>query len=635
MGGKKEINIGIADVADGLNTVDPDSEVGAKYTGRGRNQVIDCLDIMLHTKRQRPGSNGQSGVFSQYCRGVGTYLKHDGTEYLLSVSGGKLYRHTTIDPPFTKAELFNMTGDGEAWFADYRDICVVCNGTNVVKVEGTVAYQLGIDAPSGASVAAVAGGSLADGTYNVYAGYARKVSGSNVLYSRGESLGEVTLSGGDNTIRVTIPDSSDGQVNNKVVWMTDAGGTTYYFYGETDNNTSASIDIADATDKNTALLYSAQAQRNYDVPAFEYILFHNGYLYGSVENTLYRSLRAGSRYDLERFDTRSIGNNAEYPYEIQGIYALGQDVYLNTPGGIIRVPGGDIDAEYDEIPGYFKYPRTVQPWNGGLIGLTLQGLFFFDGTKMLPYDLAQDVKPQIQRIYDGYSANFRPCAAIYRRDNRLEYHLSYKDNTVSTTHHNRRLVLNLDTVQFLQESRVAAAWELWSNGAAYMAVSNDNVWYCVQHTNTDGCMYKEHTSAKRDQNIYKVGTLETDQEYGFTMQLGRFIPDIRGITRWDRARLYAAYSAPITITVDASEWPDNAINAQTLNAVSDGSPRYGVARYGVDRYAPEGPIHKKTGLSRALKSKGVRVTISQTGEDKTLQLYEVHIHGVLTISRFT
>lgn len=640
MGGVKEVDIRISDLSDGLNTADPASDVGRRFlSNNGRKQVADALDFMLHTKKQRPGSDGASGIFTTYCRGLGTYLRHDGTEYLLSMSGGKLYSHLTTSP-YTKTELYDLGGSGEAYFADYLDICVVCNGNEVVKVEGASAYQLGIAAPTGASVAAQSGGTLPDGAYKVIVGYARTVDSSNVLYSRGQDLGTVTLSGGNNTVRVTFPNSSDSQVNNKVVWMTDAAGTVYYFYHETGDNTTATVDVSSATSKNSALLYSTQAQRNYAVPDFEHILFHNGYLYGSVDNTLYRSLRAGSRYDLERFDTRAAGGNtADYPFEITGLFAIGLDVFLNTPAGIFRLPNGDIDAEYDHVEksDAFKWMKTLAPWNGGVIGLTNQkhALAFFDGQKFFPHDLAQDIKPDIDAIYDDYNTDLPPSACIYRRSDRTEYHLLYKKNSITPNHHSRRAILNLNSVQFLQETRVRASWETWSNGAAYMVVDNDNKWYCAQSLADDGCIYIEHASQNRDKNIYRAGTLETDAEYGWSFKTGRIIHSIRGIVRWFEARLYAKYSAPITIALDASLWPDNTTYSTEASTASGTEPRYGIAQYGVDRYAPEQPVFKKKGLARSLKGIGVIVTLSGTQEDRSLEFYEALILGYLTQSRFT
>ena len=146
---------------------------------------------------------------------------------------------------------------------------------------------MGIVAPSGASAVAHAGGSLALGDYKVYVSYCRTVGGVNRLYSVGESLGTVTLAGGNQTIRITLANSADTQVNNKVVWMTDADGSVVYFYHETGDNTTTTIDVTSDTNKNSALLYSTVALNNDVPPNIEWIFAHNNRLIGSIDNVVY------------------------------------------------------------------------------------------------------------------------------------------------------------------------------------------------------------------------------------------------------------------------------------------------------------------------------------------------------------
>jgi hypothetical protein len=639
MGIRKEVSVVINDISGGLNMVDPESDVGRRYmSANGRRQVTDSLDIMMHVKKQRPGSIGKSSIFTTYCKGLGVYLRESGTEYLLSVSGGKLYRHDKTHP-YGKTEMFDLTGTGNAWMQNYKDVCIVANGTEVVKVEGTSAYRLGIAAPTGATSSLVAGGTLPDGVYNIIFTHTRKVSGSAVLHSTGQVLTAQTCGSGNNTIRVTFSNASstDAQITHVSAWMTDAGGTVYYYYGEA-AIAAGTVDITSNANKNTALLYSVQAQRNYTVPNFQYILVFNNYLYGVVGNTVYRSLQAGTRYDLERFDTRAIyGNLAEYPYQITGIYAIDPDIYINTNAGIIKIPNGDLTAQFEHVEknDNFKYPHTVKAWNGGLIGLTTNKLGFFDGAKIYPHDIAQDVKSEVQKIFDSYNTDLPPCAEIYRRSDRLEYHLGYKDNLISTTHNNRRLVCNLDTVTFMQDSKTSAAWEKWSNGFSHMVVDNFGKWYCVQSLSGNGVIYTENKMQNRDTDIYAAGALSADKEYGWMFKTGRFIHSIRGIVRWMHARLYAKYGHTITIAVDTSTWPNTATYDAEATGTSGSESRYGIARYGVSRYAPETPILKKVPLTRSLKGVGVVMTVSATGDDKTFQLYEMGIFGILTQSRFT
>ena len=639
-----EVTIPFKSFADGVNNADPTSDVGARYRSRyPKYQVVDALDIMLHTKKQRPGSQLLTDTMNSYCRGLGTYLRHDGTEYMLAVYAGKLVSIDTSSGVVT--ELYTLNGNSEAWFADYLDICIVANGTSVVKVEGGAAYPLGIAAPAaGPSASAVAGGSLTAGVYTVYIGYARKVSSSNVLYSKGLSLGSVTLSGGNLTVRISdFTNSSDLQVNNKVVWMTDADGSTYYFYHQTNDNTTTTVDVSSASAKSTSILYLVEANTNDAVPAFEYIAVLNKYLYGSVDNILYRSRQAGDRYQLERFDTDSSNpSKSTYPFVITGIFAIDPDIYLNTPAGILRIPNGDINAQFEHVEKQdnFKYPRTVVSAvvNGvnGLLGVTSKKIGFFDGHRILEHDLGRDVKAFVEKMFVGANDNNQPAGCIYRRNSRIEYHLGYRDLDVGIATNNRRLILNLDTLQVLENNRVNAAWEPWSNGFNYMVTLNSGAWYCVQSHESKSVVYYQHGTRNVDINIYKGNTYTAEDDYGGSIKTGTFIPSIRGLVRWINLWFFGKLSETMTAKVVIEKWP-SIEKTTTIDPASSSLdvPRYGVARYGVDRYAPESPIRDKGKLSRSLKGNAVHVLFTLSGEDRAFEFINAELYGILTESRFT
>ena len=634
MGGKKAVDYSIESLSGGMNNTDPAVDVGKKYISKSpRYQIRSCLDFMLHTKKQRPGTQSITHSFTDYIRGLGTYLRHNGTEYLLAMSGGKLY---SVDKTLgTLTELYELTGQGEAWFQDYLDICIVANGTAVVKVEGTNCYQMGIAAPTGVTASAVAGGTLPDGVYKIYVSYARKVSGSNVLYSQGQLVADVTCGTGSNTIRFTFANSADAQVNNKVIWLTDADGAVWYFYHETDDNTTTTVDVASATSRSTSLLYQTLALYNYDVPAFEHILVFNNYLYGSIGNTLYRSLQAGTQYDLERFDTSATGNNAEYPFNIEGIHALGDHLYLDTVAGMIMIPYGDITAQHKLIEGeYFKYPRTVVPWAGGLIGLTAKKIGFFDGNNFLAHDISQDIKPEIAKVLGGANTNTLPSAAVYRRSDRAEYHLVYCDTEVSKGMNNRRLVLNLDQLAFHPGNNVSAPWESWSAGANYIVVDNSGTMFTAQSASTGGTIVKPISTRNADLNTWVAGVYTAEKVYGWTFTTGTFITSMKGMVRWYELRIFATFAAIFNVEIKIEKWPPLGASS-SVDPYRDTTPRYDVAQYGVDRYAPEGPVHKKTKLSKKLVGYAVYLIFSQTVEDKLFELHNAMLSGVYTESRFT
>lgn len=629
----KEIKIPISTIQDGLNNADPPDLVGKRYMhSNGRKQVKDCIDIMLHNKKQRPGGKALFSDISGRLRGMGTFLQIDGTETKLCVAGGKLY--SVGDSSLT--ELYDLTGDGEAYFQNILDICVVCNGAEVVKVEDeSTAYKLGISAPTGATSELAMGGSLAVGVWNIYLTHTRKVDDVVVLRSTGQSVTSRTSGGGNQTITITFSDasSSDAQITHVEVWMSgpsDSG--VYYYYGEAAID-DGSVSISSNTNKNTSLIYSVQALNNNEVPNFDYIAIFNNYLYGSVDNILYRSRQAGTRYQLERFDTST--NYASYPFTINGIFPFNDHIYLNTPGGMILVPYGELESQYQIIEGdYFKFPKTVKQYSGYLMGVTQRRFAIFDGQRFLPHDVASDVKPDLEKAINGASSTTPMGAEIYRRNDRLEYHLGYYDSIVGGGVNNRRLVLNLDTFQLMQDNEVRAAWEKWSSGFNYMIVTQDGDWYCGQSHSSISTIYYEDSQYNKDQNIYVAGSLVSENDYGWSFTVGSFIPDIEAIARITRVRMLAVYSKALKVNVSLDKWPPTSLS-YSIEPYEDDVARYGTAIFGVSRYAPTGPQNKIKKLNRSLKAYSFDIKIFQTEEDKTFDLRELLIIGTLTKSRFT
>jgi hypothetical protein len=490
------------DVGGGLNTSDDMLQIR-------KNQVQQSLDAELYKDGvfRRPGSEAGDAVLATNGRGMHVYDKIDGTELILFMSAGKLYSTpTNLD---SKTELFDLTGTGKASFANYLDKCWVCNGTENVKVEGTTAYQIGISPPSGVGAAASAGGTIPDGTYAVYACYARNVGGVPVLFSVGESVGNVVLGGGDNTILITsFANSSDGQVGNKVIFLTEPAGSTV-FYHETNNNTTTTFNITSQANRDTTTVYSEVAEENTRTSAFEHIIAFDGSIYGSVANVLYRSIKSTTNvYDLERFVSSLV-----LPFDINGMFQLGEHLYLNTTGGIIVLPYGDINTQWDKLTDdyFFDINTVAEIPSRGVVGVTHQNVRIFNGEKFLSHDISEDVKNEIENIYTT-TTSFSPFGFVVRGERRLEYHLSYNDSSLGATSNNVHLVLNVDKIQLLPNSEVIAPWEMWSNGFNYAATDKSQVAYFLQD-HTTPILYKLNKNNTYDNGIYlndgSLGTSST------------------------------------------------------------------------------------------------------------------------------
>lgn len=620
-----------SDFSGGLNT-SKDSTVIRN------NQVQDCKNAILRKNGadRRPGTIAKENFnLTKSVKGLHNYLDFADDEHLLMGSDGKLYDVAKSDGAPT--ERYNLGGAGNFYFADALGRSFVANGANVVKDEGGITYQVGIDAPTGASAAeSVSGtGSLAEGIYDVYIGYGRDVDGTIVLCSTGQSLGEITVTSPNNSITISdFAESADPQVNKKVIWMTIAGGGTVYRTQVEDNNATTTYVVDTAPTTEIKITYGVDAVNNVAVPAFKYILSADNRVWGSVDNVLYYSLMNSSNpYELERFFPLNI---ITFKYKITGIFELNGSIYVNTPYGIFKQPNADVTArtEHVELRWNFKYMNTVVDYGGGKLGLTNDGVKFFDGENFRDYDISEDVRGEISKIY-GTISGFEPYASIIRRDIRTEYHLGYNDNSLTNVTNNKRLVLNLDKLEYLPEKKVVAPWEIWSNGATHMALDNSGVTYQAQSHATLPKLYIEDTTTTIDNGIYLqsglVGTSDSAVEIKVCSKT--ILLDMSARLIWNVLRTMARLSAKATIEIHIRDV--EGLNSSNLVGSGDGVSEWDVFLWDVGTWASTTPRLIKTKLPMNLKGYMMFVKFYQTANDPEFNIQDIVVEGIASQTRFT
>lgn len=627
---KKQTALDFSNISSGINTTDPAISIG-------KHQVQKSLNAIIKQQgwERAPGFVGlkSTEMFTTEIYGLHVAEKLDGTEILLVVSGQKLYSVNTSTGATT--EIYDFGGTGEAWFVDALDKTFVCNGSDTCKVESsTVAFKAGIDAPSGNSAAALAGGSLDAGTWNVEISYARKVSGIIVLYSKGESLGDVVLSGGNLSIRVTFANSSDAQVNNKVVWLREPSGAIWFFYHETDDNTTTAVDITSNSNKNPNILFTETASDNKVIGAADFLLFFDNRIFYSIDNKLLWTLKGTNVFNLEQ--NRAAGNGI-FPFTIKGIFRVGDHLYLNTPGGMIRQPYGDVNSRYQIVDDrwWYRFPRTVQTWGGNLIGLTNDGIRTFDGQRFSDFDFSKDIKPEIDKLYLGVSSTFNPAGKVVFRKTRTEYHLSHRDLDVNATLNNRHFILNLDSIQIFQKDQYKVPWEEWEGGVSHFAISDNNTIFYAQSKSAKGHVFKENGSKSSDLEMYdKDGAFLTVATNKIVEVWSRMVlSDARSVVTWNQAQILAQLASDATLELILDDKTD-AYTTKTV-ATSGGVSLFGTARFGEDTFSSEKPQLSTVPIRRTVTGKIVYIKFYQTADDLNFKILMTQIFGMLKKTRFT
>lgn len=637
LAGRRQVSVSFSDFSGGVNFSEDSTRIN-------KNQVQDTLNAILRKNGalKRPGTASKASFdLTAPIKGFHNYLDFDGNEELLIGSDGILYKIAASNGADT--ELYDIGGSGNFSFTDALGRCWLTNGTDVVKYDGTTVEPVSIETPTGFSAAMSAGGTIPDGDYEVYLGFARNVGGTNVLYSAAQYLGTKTAGSGNNTLTITVPAeySDDTSINRLVLWMSQTDLATIYYNSESgsyppDAVSSTTWDVSSLT-INESIVYSAVAVNNYPCPEFSQILSHDGRLWGvstAYPNRVYYSLRNTSNpYDLEKWYPL---NFIDYPYSIIGIFAIGTNLYINTPAGIIVQEESDVTARYSLIEKRwrFKYMSTVVDYNGGKLGLTNDGIKFFDGEKFYDYDLSEAVKSEISKIYNTTSG-FDPCGIIYRRDIRTEYHLSYCDDNVNTITNNRRLVLNLDKLQFITDKAVIAPFELWSNGATHMAANQDGLVYHIQSHATAPKMYIETTNNAVDNGIYlddeSIG--DSDSAFNFFFCTRTELLDMSSRNFWSVLRTMALVSTGVTIEIHIRD-VENRLSSNLLESGSE-TALWDVFLWDEANWASSVPELRKTKLPANLHGYMIYAKAYQTADDKDLNILNITVEGIGTRTRFT
>lgn len=539
-----------------------------------------------------PGAQGltASDVYSTYLRLMTFYRQYTTTEKLISVSNGHLYDNSLVDGSLT--DLYNMTGTGAAWMAEAYSKAFVCNGSAVIKLENATAYRVGIDAPSGVTAAASAGAGLPDGAYSVYASYARRVGSANVLYGKGQLVGTVTLGSGNNRITVSMANSSDSQVGNKIIWIKSPTEAVHYFFYETTNNSTTSFIISGTGAKSTSLVYESDALNNGLPPNGTFIYSFANRLWLISGNTFYYSKASFNEYDLEVFPA---ANFRTTPYNLTGIFSIGNNLYFNTDSGILALPNADISAlAYLIEPRWnFKYMRTVDRWNNGVIGLTTDGVRFFDGEKFGSVDLSYYIKTDIDRLYNDTDGNFEPCGYVYRNDIRSEYHLMWYDTQVNAVTNSKHAVLNLDTCNAIgitgafSPDDANIAWEYHNHSGNFAAISrNTNDVYIAQQHETAPKVYLLSKTTNAAKYMYDItGALLTEDTVTRAFFRSReVLPQLDGKIWIKRVYVLAKNSLPFSVQFGIGDRFTIESTVHTLNGGITGGLVWDSGRWDADSW---------------------------------------------------
>lgn len=599
-------------------------------------------------------------IFDGAMRGLSFYKQDNGAETLIPVVDGKIYSFNTETAAI--AELYNITGMGNASIKSFQNKCWIANGSGFVKIESDMsAYRVGIQPPDNINQMVLDGGTLPIGVYNAFAGYYRVVNGLKVLFSYGAPLQRFELTTGHQAIRIVIPQSIDPQVAGTVVWMTDANGQVYYVYATSETLLTGQyiINIVSDANKDVTQTYNIQGIENLTPKNFTNIEIADRRIWGvdpiNTRNFWYSLRAVESVYDLERFPS---SNYLTMDFTVISLHALGQNLFINTHGGLYRLPSCDpnIKIELVDPRYYFIDANVVCSYGGFLIGLTNDGVRIFDGNSFSP-DLTEKIKPIITSFSNGLI--HAPCAVIGKRNIRTEYHLCYRDDKTGMVNNNRRLILNLDTIS-IQGADAVSSWEVWDNGAEYLAVNSNHAMYSGQHNDVQSNIYKENEAHSTDQFLFDdIGVFYSDERKKTTEIITRVnILSPLSRTKYVRLRVIAHINGEIlgafyprgsiggrpytfaidprygVISITGAEF-DHARFGQSVFAKKlGGGTRFGHARFGQDKFISDMIQEFIVKLPMNMNDYGCFIKLYQVADDISFQMIRIAVDAYVVTGRY-
>jgi len=354
-----------------------------------------------------------------------TYKQTESSKYTLAVCGTVLY--------FLDAEGIatflkgSLTSEAETFFIDFVNRCLIANGNqNLMKTDGENVYTVGITVPTIPTVSVVADtGKLSVGNYYFRVTYVDE-DGNESNASVASLVATITAVG--QKVTVTPSFSTITNIAKRNIYRTLAGGASYYYDGQIENNTEdatfSSVQSDDALVQANSL--ENYHEENHDAPPSTPSLMakRGGRIYLAVNQKLHYSKRFYEYFPANFWI--AVGNMRN----ITGIINQLHTLQVSTKNSVERLLGTSAQIESAD---YFQFKdsysskgvyatRSLVDCDNYIVFLHKDGLYIvnIDQVKELNVVLNKYLKTNINQAHIDKS-----CACFYDG----KYILSYPTNS--------------------------------------------------------------------------------------------------------------------------------------------------------------------------------------------------------------
>lgn len=258
----------------GINNRLPDF---ALHTPENGDYLADAVDVDVDNAGLLRSRLGLVSAVEPMAGAHSLHLLTDTTGYL--VRDSVLYAITLA--PYAETLAKALTSDATMSYASMAGELYYSNGTDIGRLSSATSYPIGLPTPTAPALAAISGGALLAGHYQVSVSYAR-MSGAVLVEEGGVSSATTIERTTTGSIRVTLPGTADSATHVNI-YLTAANGTTPQLL--------ATVAASTATYDAVSLATGREASRRFEAPLPAGTLFaHNGMLCSFAGNAVYLGL---------------------------------------------------------------------------------------------------------------------------------------------------------------------------------------------------------------------------------------------------------------------------------------------------------------------------------------------------------
>lgn len=341
--------------ANGINTSAAPDQIPEGASPRGRNTTLKQIGentALVSTRRGLLTLNSTPVTGSPALWGF-QFKKESGTNYNLLVSNTGRLDILNSDGSLTAVSSPFTSGDHPPIFAVANDLCFIVNDVDQKKFDGTNVRNFGITRPSAPTATPDAGGSMAEGVWEVALSYYNSATGHESSRSDATS---VTLTAGNQKIDVSWSAPADAQVTHVRVYIRqNAAGPNFYraiagatpaadgtHGGYAPATTATELDISASQYSAFVLLAPSTTENNPPASGLQGPCWHNSRLFlFDAGNIYYSTIRNNTPYPEafhpDDYDPVSPNDGDT----IIGLYSYGGVLYIFKKFSLWKLEGTD------------------------------------------------------------------------------------------------------------------------------------------------------------------------------------------------------------------------------------------------------------------------------------------------------